>query len=106
MVDGKVFCVHGGLSPYLGTIDLVQTLERVQEIPHEGAYCDLMWSDPDDITTWAVNPRGAGYLFGSQATSEVRQISFQQHRLTWLVVCTYQWIGLDLSRASIGNGRL
>ena len=72
VVDGEIFCVHGGLSPYLGTIDQMQTIERVQEIPHEGPYCDLMWSDPDDITTWAVNPRGAGYLFGSKATAEVR----------------------------------
>ena len=70
LVDGKVFCVHGGLSPALRTIDQIQILERVQEIPHEGPYCDLMWSDPEDITDWAISPRGAGYLFGSKATKE------------------------------------
>ena len=70
LVDGKVFCVHGGLSPTLSTIDQIQILERVQEIPHEGPYCDLMWSDPEDITDWAISPRGAGYLFGSKATKE------------------------------------
>ena len=70
LVDGKVFCVHGGLSPTLRTIDQIQILERVQEIPHEGPYCDLMWSDPEDITDWAISPRGAGYLFGSKATKE------------------------------------
>jgi diadenosine tetraphosphatase ApaH/serine/threonine PP2A family protein phosphatase len=52
VVDGRVFCVHGGLSPFLATIDQMQTIERVQEIPPEGAYSDLMWSDPDDILTW------------------------------------------------------
>lgn len=26
--------------------------------------CDLMWSDPEEITGWSVSPRGAGYLFG------------------------------------------
>ena len=31
-----------------------------------------MWSDPEDIDTWAVSPRGAGWLFGSKVTSEVR----------------------------------
>jgi diadenosine tetraphosphatase ApaH/serine/threonine PP2A family protein phosphatase len=46
-------------------------LERLQEIPHQGAYCDLMWSDPEDIAGWAVSPRGAGYLFGYMATNEV-----------------------------------
>ena len=49
-------------------------LERVQEIPHEGPYCDLMWSDPEEILGWTVSPRGAGYLFGSRATSEVRVV--------------------------------
>ena len=43
VVDGKVFCVHGGLSPVLRTLDQIQVIERVQEIPHEGPYCDLMW---------------------------------------------------------------
>jgi diadenosine tetraphosphatase ApaH/serine/threonine PP2A family protein phosphatase len=30
-----------------------------------------MWSDPEDIETWAVSPRGAGWLFGHKVTSEV-----------------------------------
>eukprot|EP01034_Spumella_vulgaris_P032233 gene32233-39801_t len=71
LVDDKVFCVHGGLSPILRTVDQIQVLERLQEIPHQGAYCDLMWSDPEDIAGWAVSPRGAGYLFGYMATSEL-----------------------------------
>ena len=74
VVDGKVFCVHGGLSPVLRTLDQIQVLERVQEIPHEGPYCDLMWSDPEDISGWTVSPRGAGYLFGSRATNEVTRM--------------------------------
>jgi diadenosine tetraphosphatase ApaH/serine/threonine PP2A family protein phosphatase len=32
---------------------------------------DLMWSDPEDIETWAVSPRGAGWLFGRKVTLEV-----------------------------------
>jgi serine/threonine-protein phosphatase 6 catalytic subunit len=70
IVNGSVLCVHGGISPYLATIDQIQTIERVQEIPHEGGYCDLMWSDPEDMLNWALNPRGAGYLFGSKVTKE------------------------------------
>ena len=66
LVDGTVLCVHGGLSPDVRTIDQMRMIDRKMEIPHEGAFCDLMWSDPDDIDTWAVSPRGAGWLFGAQ----------------------------------------
>eukprot|EP01136_Pigoraptor_vietnamica_P040893 Opistho-1_new@1183 len=45
VVDGRVLCVHGGLSPEVRTLDQIRTIERDQEIPHEGAFCDLMWSD-------------------------------------------------------------
>lgn len=35
-----------------------------------GAFCDLVWSDPEDIEKWTVSPRGAGWLFGSKVTEE------------------------------------
>jgi len=75
IIDGKVLCVHGGLSPDIRTIDQIRTLNRRQEIPHEGPFCDLMWSDPEDIETWAVSPRGAGWLFGSRVTTEFNHIN-------------------------------
>ncbi|GKT62059.1 serine/threonine-protein phosphatase PP-X isozyme 1-like [Colletotrichum tofieldiae] len=40
-------------------------LGAIQEVPHEGAMCDLLWSDPDDIDGWGLSPRGAGFLFGA-----------------------------------------
>ena len=75
LVDGTVLCVHGGLSPDVRTIDQMRMIDRKMEIPHEGAFCDLMWSDPDDIETWAVSPRGAGWLFGAQVTSEFNALN-------------------------------
>jgi serine/threonine-protein phosphatase 4 catalytic subunit len=66
IVDGRVFCVHGGLSPVLQAIDQVsfehhnrvldfssltwiqiRAIDRKQEVPHDGPMCDLLWSDPD-----------------------------------------------------------
>lgn len=35
-----------------------------------GAFCDLVWSDPDDVETWSISPRGAGWLFGAKVTHE------------------------------------
>ncbi len=62
---GAVLCVHGGLSPLVDTVDKIRLLDRKQEVPHEGAMCDLLWSDPDDIDGWGLSPRGAGFLFGA-----------------------------------------
>ena len=34
-----------------------------------------MWSDPEEIETWAMSPRGAGFLFGHRVTSEFNRIN-------------------------------
>lgn len=75
IIDGETLCVHGGLSPDIRTLDQIRVLSRAQEIPHEGAFCDLMWSDPDDVETWAVSPRGAGWLFGASVTREFSHVN-------------------------------
>lgn len=66
----QIFCPHGGLSPSIDTLDQIRALERVQEIPHEGPICDLMWSDPEDREGWGISPRGAGYTFGQDITEQ------------------------------------
>ncbi|TIB42686.1 hypothetical protein E3P86_00254 [Wallemia ichthyophaga] len=70
IVDGRTFCVHGGLSPMIQTIDEIRSIDRKQEVPHDGAMCDLLWSDPDDIDSWNISPRGAGFLFGSEVVRQ------------------------------------
>ena len=75
IIEGKIFCVHGGLSPKISFIDQIRLINRLQEIPHEGAFCDLMWSDPDEIDNWQFSSRGAGYLFGSKVVDEFNQIN-------------------------------
>ncbi|KAL2298208.1 LOW QUALITY PROTEIN: hypothetical protein Nmel_017171 [Mimus melanotis] len=73
--DEQILCVHGGLSPDIKTLDQIRTIERNQEIPHKGAFCDLVWSDPEDVDTWAISPRGAGWLFGAKVTNEFVHIN-------------------------------
>eukprot|EP00741_Cyanophora_paradoxa_P011777 tig00020563_g11381.t1 len=75
VIDGRILCVHGGLSPDIRTLDQIRTINRRQEIPHEGSFCDLMWSDPEEIETWAVSPRGAGWLFGAKVTAEFNHLN-------------------------------
>ena len=67
LVDGQIFCLHGGklindfyfheffnffksskfvftgLSPSIDTLDHIRALDRLQEVPHEGPMCDLLW---------------------------------------------------------------
>lgn len=39
LVDGQIFCLHGGLSPSIDTLDHIRALDRLQEVPHEvGVY--------------------------------------------------------------------
>jgi len=68
LIDSKIFCTHGGLSPQLETLDDIRGLDRVQEIPHDGPICDLLWSDPVEGSGWSMSSRGAGFLFGPDVT--------------------------------------
>ncbi len=70
MIDNQIFCVHGGLSPKIQKLDDIRLINRKQEIPHEGAMCDMMWSDPSDIQGWQESQRGAGFLFGKDVCEE------------------------------------
>jgi len=69
VVADRIFCVHGGLSPAISTLDQIRMIERKIEVPHEGSMCDLLWSDPEDIDGWSLSPRGAGYIFGGDVVA-------------------------------------
>lgn len=75
VVASAAFCVHGGLSPSVHALDQIKAIDRKQEVPHDGAMCDLLWSDPDDIKGWALSPRGAGYLFGDDIVAQFNHIN-------------------------------
>lgn len=72
---GAVLCVHGGLSPLIDSVDKIRLLDRKQEVPHEGAMCDLLWSDPDEIDGWGLSPRGAGFLFGADIVKRFNHLN-------------------------------
>lgn len=70
LVNNDIFCLHGGLSPSIQTIDDIRAINRIQEVPHEGGMCDLLWSDPEERKGWGSSPRGAGYTFGEDITEQ------------------------------------
>ncbi|KAG9485598.1 hypothetical protein GDO78_008599 [Eleutherodactylus coqui] len=88
-----IFCVHGGLSPFIQTLDQIRTIDRKQEVPHEGPICDLLWSDSEDTTGWGVSPCRAGYLFGSDVVAQFNtanniDLIYRAHQL---VMEGYKW---------------
>ncbi|XP_076324964.1 uncharacterized protein LOC143232867 [Tachypleus tridentatus] len=65
LVEGTIFCMHGGLSPDLLNLEQIRQIPRPIDVPDSGLICDLLWSDPDeDITGWGENDRGVSYTFG------------------------------------------
>lgn len=61
------------VSPSFPSSRQIRVIDRKQEVPHEGAMCDLMWSDPEDISGWGLSPRGAGYQFGGDVVEKFNQ---------------------------------
>ncbi|KAF9981160.1 hypothetical protein BGZ65_004252 [Modicella reniformis] len=65
IVANKIFCVHGGLSPSLVSMDDIRAIRRPTDVPDYGLLNDLLWSDPSDTALdWEDNERGVSYCFG------------------------------------------
>lgn len=107
LIENQIFCLHGGLSPSIDTLDNIRALDRVQEVPHEGPMCDLLWSDPDDRCGWGISPRGAGYTFGqdiSEAFNHNNGLTLVA-RAHQLVMEGYNW-SQDRNVVTIFSGKL
>jgi len=74
LVDDKILCMHGGLSPELVKIDTIKNIVRPTDVPDTGLLCDLLWSDPDkDVNEWGENDRGVSFTFGEDIVNKFCQ---------------------------------
>lgn len=74
IVAGKIFCVHGGLSPVLNSMDEIRNIARPTDVPDFGLLNDLLWSDPaDTMNEWEDNERGVSYVFSKVAINKFLQ---------------------------------
>ncbi|KAL8166665.1 hypothetical protein V2J09_008164 [Rumex salicifolius] len=71
LIDDKILCMHGGLSPDLHNLDQIRIMKRPTDVPDAGLLCDLLWSDPSkDVNGWGMNDRGVSYTFGADKVTE------------------------------------
>lgn len=71
IIDEKIFCMHGGLSPELHSMDQIRKIVRPTDVPDTGLLCDLLWSDPEEgIQGWGENDRGVSFIFGGDVVEK------------------------------------
>jgi serine/threonine-protein phosphatase PP1 catalytic subunit len=71
LIDEKILCMHGGLSPDLKNFNSITEISRPTEIPDTGLLCDLLWSDPDkEVLDFEENDRGVSVVFGEKIVQE------------------------------------
>lgn len=71
LIDDKILCMHGGLSPELRNYNIINDISRPTEIPDSGLLCDLLWSDPDkEVLEFDDNDRGVSVIFGEKIVQE------------------------------------
>jgi len=66
VIEDKILCIHGGLSPDLKALEQIRRIIRPTDIPDTGLLCDLLWADPDpEVQGWQENDRGVSFTFGA-----------------------------------------
>ena len=75
LIENKIFCVHGGLSPSIETLDEIKKLDRIQETPEEGPLNDLLWTEPTDSFGWGYAPNSAILNFGHDISEDFCNIN-------------------------------
>ena len=74
LIDEKIFCMHGGLSPELKNLDQIKNIMRPTDVPDTGLLCDLLWSDPErGIEAYGDNDRGVSFTFGENVVRKFNE---------------------------------
>ena len=98
IVASKIFCVHGGLSPSLHSMDDIKRIQRPTDVPDYGLLNDLLWSDPSDTALdWEDNERGVSYCFGKGIINDfwygTTSTSFAERIWSWRTVTSFGTTG-------------
>lgn len=70
LIEEKILCMHGGLSPDLTSTEQINSIIRPTDVPDTGLLCDLLWADPDSsVKGWGESERGVSYVFGGDVVT-------------------------------------
>ena len=79
IIDEKIFCCHGGLSPDLQSMEQIRRILRPTDVPDQGLLRDLLWANPDmEVMGWGENndaiewhsDDGYSFTFGPEIVSK------------------------------------
>ncbi|KAK8811316.1 hypothetical protein WA158_003051 [Blastocystis sp. Blastoise] len=72
IIEDRILCMHGGISPYLNNYNDIEKIQRPAVVPDNGLLCDILWSDPsrDLATGWGDNERGVSYTYSAETVNE------------------------------------
>jgi len=62
VIDDKIICMHGGLSPELSQMEQIANIQRPCDVPDTGLLCDILWADPDPGITVRYKDGGFAVL--------------------------------------------
>ena len=106
IIDEKYIGMHGGISPDLSKPEQINKIDRFQEVPLDGLFCDLLWADPidDDLAEkkdWVDNEeRECSYLFGKKPAQKLLDSNnlmtiFRAHQVQLEGYKMHRWDGAN-----------
>ncbi|WEL39492.1 serine/threonine protein phosphatase [Encephalitozoon hellem] len=75
LIDGRILCVHGGISPKIMSLNQIRRLDRLLPIGEGSEFADILWGDPYDGKGFQPSPRGSGYLYGEDVVMRFLELN-------------------------------
>lgn len=73
IINQSIFCVHGGISPYVQSIEQIEQIQKpIRDIRTTKIVSELLWSDPSSSSSdfsYVPSKRGIGYIYSESDIS-------------------------------------